>query len=77
MVKYFESTSVFRFSWDEVAQGFWRRYPNPHRYRFFQKVNGSFQMCYGRYDSCKTLSETASAYFYWKDTEQQEQMNKL
>ncbi|PSN37194.1 PRELI domain-containing protein 1 [Blattella germanica] len=30
MVKYFESTSVFHFSWDQVAQGFWRRYPNPH-----------------------------------------------
>ncbi|KDQ65277.1 Protein preli-like, partial [Zootermopsis nevadensis] len=30
MVKYFETTSVFRFSWDQVAQGFWKRYPNPH-----------------------------------------------
>ncbi|PNF28461.1 Protein preli-like [Cryptotermes secundus] len=29
-MKYFESTSVFHFSWDQVAQGFWRRYPNPH-----------------------------------------------
>jgi len=32
MVKYYESTSVFHFSWDQVAQGFWKRYPNPHRY---------------------------------------------
>lgn len=30
MVKYYESTSIFHFSWDQVAQGFWRRYPNPH-----------------------------------------------
>jgi len=30
MVKYYESTSVFHFSWDQVAQGFWKRYPNPH-----------------------------------------------
>ncbi|XP_069678249.1 protein preli-like [Periplaneta americana] len=30
MVKYFESTSIFHFSWDQVAQGFWKRYPNPH-----------------------------------------------
>lgn len=30
MVKYFETTSVFHFSWDQVAQGFWKRYPNPH-----------------------------------------------
>ncbi|PNF41527.1 hypothetical protein B7P43_G12550 [Cryptotermes secundus] len=29
-MKYFESTSVFHFSWDQVAQGLWKRYPNPH-----------------------------------------------
>ncbi|KAJ9596301.1 hypothetical protein L9F63_012668 [Diploptera punctata] len=29
MVKYFENTSTFYFSWDQVAQGFWKRYPNP------------------------------------------------
>ncbi|KAF6199707.1 hypothetical protein GE061_006005 [Apolygus lucorum] len=29
MVKYFESKTVFHFSWDQVAQGFWKRYPNP------------------------------------------------
>lgn len=31
MAKYVESTSVFNFSWDQVAQGFWNRYPNPYR----------------------------------------------
>ncbi|XP_012250789.1 PRELI domain-containing protein 1, mitochondrial [Athalia rosae] len=30
MVKYFENTTIFQFSWEQVAQGFWRRYPNPH-----------------------------------------------
>lgn len=29
MVKYFESKTVFHFSWEQVAQGFWKRYPNP------------------------------------------------
>lgn len=32
MAKYYESTTVFNFSWEQVAQGFWKRYPNPHRY---------------------------------------------
>ncbi|XP_023245031.1 PRELI domain-containing protein 1, mitochondrial-like [Copidosoma floridanum] len=30
MVKYFESSTIFYFSWEQVAQGFWRRYPNPN-----------------------------------------------
>ncbi|KAK7793496.1 hypothetical protein R5R35_010164 [Gryllus longicercus] len=30
MVKYFENSTVFHFSWEQVAQGFWKRYPNPH-----------------------------------------------
>ncbi|XP_014217086.1 protein preli-like [Copidosoma floridanum] len=30
MVKYFESSTIFHFTWEQVAQGFWRRYPNPN-----------------------------------------------
>ncbi|XP_017781070.1 PREDICTED: protein preli-like [Nicrophorus vespilloides] len=30
MPRYFESTTVFNFSWEQVAQAFWRRYPNPN-----------------------------------------------
>lgn len=29
MVKYYESKTVFHFTWDQVVQGFWKRYPNP------------------------------------------------
>ncbi|VVC89178.1 unnamed protein product [Leptidea sinapis] len=29
MARYFENTTVFNFSWDQVALGYWRRYPNP------------------------------------------------
>ncbi|KAL1122778.1 hypothetical protein AAG570_003105 [Ranatra chinensis] len=29
MVRYFENKTVFHFSWEQVAQGFWNRYPNP------------------------------------------------
>ncbi|XP_067003455.1 protein preli-like [Anabrus simplex] len=30
MVKYFENSTLFQFSWDQVASGYWKRYPNPH-----------------------------------------------
>lgn len=29
MAKYFENSTVFNFSWDQVAVGYWKRYPNP------------------------------------------------
>ncbi|GJQ88130.1 hypothetical protein Trydic_g13137 [Trypoxylus dichotomus] len=30
MPKYYENTIVFNFTWDQVAQAFWKRYPNPN-----------------------------------------------
>lgn len=30
MAKYYETSTIFNFNWDQVAQGFWCRYPNPH-----------------------------------------------
>ncbi|XP_075222380.1 preli-like [Lycorma delicatula] len=29
MVKYFESTNIYYYTWEQVVQGFWKRYPNP------------------------------------------------
>ncbi|GBP40784.1 Protein preli-like [Eumeta japonica] len=29
MARYFENTTVFNFSWEQVACGYWKRYPNP------------------------------------------------
>lgn len=31
MVKYYESSTIFQFNWNQVAYGFWQRYPNPNR----------------------------------------------
>lgn len=31
MAKYYETTATFNYSWEQVVQGFWNRYPNPHR----------------------------------------------
>ncbi|KAB0801631.1 hypothetical protein PPYR_03817 [Photinus pyralis] len=30
MPRYFEATTVFNFTWDQVARGFWQKYPNPN-----------------------------------------------
>nr|CAI5859721.1 unnamed protein product [Callosobruchus analis] len=30
MPKFFSETTVFNYTWDQVAQAFWRRYPNPN-----------------------------------------------
>lgn len=30
MAKYYEERTVFNYSWDQVVQGYWNRYPNPH-----------------------------------------------
>ncbi|KAJ2942150.1 hypothetical protein O0L34_g11066 [Tuta absoluta] len=29
MARYFENTTTFNYSWDQVASGYWKRYPNP------------------------------------------------
>ena len=31
MVKQYEGSSTFRFTWDKVVRAFWMRYPNPER----------------------------------------------
>lgn len=30
MAKYTEDFSTFNYNWEQVSQGFWRRYPNPY-----------------------------------------------
>ncbi|CAH1785143.1 unnamed protein product [Owenia fusiformis] len=30
MAKYFTTVNEFKYSWDQVAAGFWQRYPNPY-----------------------------------------------
>ncbi len=30
MGKFYETSSLFNYSWDQLAKAFWRRYPNPH-----------------------------------------------
>jgi len=34
-MKYFAGLTVLKYSWDQVATGFWSRYPNPYRYVYW------------------------------------------
>lgn len=29
MARYFENSTIFNYTWDQIACGYWRRYPNP------------------------------------------------
>lgn len=29
MVRYFENENIYHYTWEQVVQGFWKRYPNP------------------------------------------------
>ncbi|XP_026318062.1 protein preli-like isoform X2 [Hyposmocoma kahamanoa] len=29
MARYFENSTIYNYSWDQVACGYWKRYPNP------------------------------------------------
>lgn len=30
MAKYYENSTVFHYNWEQMLQGFWKRYPNPY-----------------------------------------------
>lgn len=30
MAKYYENSTLYHYNWEQVLQGFWKRYPNPY-----------------------------------------------
>ncbi|XP_059490802.1 PRELI domain-containing protein 1, mitochondrial [Neocloeon triangulifer] len=58
-MKFFEAKTVFNYSWDQVAEGFWQRYPNPFSTHVlsedtvFRQVDTS-----GRLKSLRLLTKT-------------------
>lgn len=42
MARYYENTTTFNFSWDQVARGYWKRYPNPQRYLLAYLYNNKY-----------------------------------
>ncbi|KAJ8681891.1 hypothetical protein QAD02_017683 [Eretmocerus hayati] len=58
MVKYFETSSVFQFKWDQVAQGYWRRYPNPDSTHVISEDTVSREIKDGKLYSKRLLTKT-------------------
>ncbi|XP_034948167.1 PRELI domain-containing protein 1, mitochondrial [Chelonus insularis] len=58
MVKYFESSTIFQFNWNQVAQGFWKRYPNPHSTHVLTEDTISREVKDGKLYSKRLLTKT-------------------
>ncbi|XP_031627387.1 protein preli-like isoform X1 [Contarinia nasturtii] len=58
MAKYYETTTVFNFKWDQVAQGFWNRYPNPHSQHVLTEDTLERSIQDGKLYSKRLLSKT-------------------
>lgn len=57
-MKYFNNSSVFHFSWDQVAASFWQRYPNPHATHVLSEDTISRSLIDGKLYSYKLLRKT-------------------
>lgn len=58
MVKYFENSTIFQFSWEQVAQGFWHRYPNPHSTHVLSEDTISREVKNNKLYSTRLLTKT-------------------
>ncbi|CAG9766844.1 unnamed protein product [Ceutorhynchus assimilis] len=57
-MKFFENSTVFNYSWEQVAQGFWRRYPNPHSKHVLSEDTISREVKSGKLITKRILSKT-------------------
>lgn len=58
MVKFYESKTTFDFTWDQVAQGFWQRYPNPESTHVLSEDTIYRQIRDGKLYSKRLLTKT-------------------
>lgn len=58
MVKYYESTTTYQFDWTQVAQGFWKRYPNPHSKHVLTEDTVSREVKDGKLHTKRLLTKT-------------------
>ncbi|KAK0161443.1 hypothetical protein PV327_009913 [Microctonus hyperodae] len=58
MVKYYEDNTTFQFSWNQVAQGFWKRYPNPQSTHVLSEDTISREVKNGKLYSKRLLAKT-------------------
>ncbi|KAI4457922.1 msf1/px19 related [Holotrichia oblita] len=60
MPRYYESTIIFNFTWDQVAQAFWKRYPNPNSKHVLSEDTIVRKIDSGKLFSKRLLSKTNS-----------------
>ncbi|KAK0080299.1 hypothetical protein PV325_000150 [Microctonus aethiopoides] len=58
MVKYYEDSTTFQFNWNQVAQGFWKRYPNPQSTHVLSEDTISREVRNGKLYSKRLLAKT-------------------
>lgn len=60
MPRYYETTIIFNFTWDQVAQAFWKRYPNPNSKHVLSEDTVARKIEAGKLFSKRILSKTNS-----------------
>uniref|UniRef100_A0A2M4ASA2 Putative intramitochondrial sorting protein family member n=1 Tax=Anopheles triannulatus TaxID=58253 RepID=A0A2M4ASA2_9DIPT len=58
MAKYYENSTVFNYSWEQVTQGFWNRYPNPFSSHVLSEDTVSREIRNGKLHSKRLLTKT-------------------
>ncbi|XP_045453098.1 protein preli-like [Melitaea cinxia] len=58
MARYYENTTIFNFSWDQVARGYWKRYPNPQSTHVLSEDTWSRQVKDGCLYTKRLLTKT-------------------
>ncbi|KAL1516384.1 hypothetical protein ABEB36_000303 [Hypothenemus hampei] len=57
-MRFFESSNIFNYSWEQVVQGFWRRYPNPNSNHVLSEDTVIREVQAGKLISKRLLSKT-------------------
>ncbi|CAH0553953.1 unnamed protein product [Brassicogethes aeneus] len=60
MPRFYETSTVFNYSWDQVAQGFWKRYPNPNSKHVLTEDTVHREIRCGQLFTKRLLSKTNS-----------------
>ncbi|XP_076631313.1 preli-like [Colletes latitarsis] len=58
MVKRYENNITFQFNWNQVVQGFWQRYPNPHSLHVLSEDTVSREIKNGMLYTTRLLTKT-------------------
>jgi len=58
MGKYYESSSTFPFSWDQLACAYWKRYPNPESSHVLSEDTLKRELCGGILFSRRIMTKT-------------------